>query len=131
MDISSLQRLFLLRLSIEQCPGFAPALLTPGSLPTLQRFQFKENLEYTFTYLTGLDEGKYSPDEVAQPIAQPQVKELGCVIFGHASRVKLSGQSRILFLEMPQNWQKLSTYKMKSLLNPLYLGQVWGRKTLA
>lgn len=97
-DFRLLRQLRLLELHMHNCSGVAEALFAPGSLPALQAFEFDEFVDFTMPY----EQESSLQDELSAEAAEAQ--ELGRAVFGHPSLLRLAGESRLSYLDMPADW---------------------------
>ena len=107
-DIRPVQKIGLIELKLRHCLGVAEALLVPGALPALEDLSLYEYNSMILGDEEGVVDIEGAP-EVIQEAAAAKAEELGRVVFGHPSLVKLSGACRFFSLDIPDKsryWQR-------------------------
>ena len=99
-----LHKLRLLELRLCNCSGVAEALFVPGSLPALQTFAFEERHSWEWDGPSiGIGAARF-PERLRAEAATPQAQQLGRAVFGHPSLLRVTGKSRLSYLDLPAGW---------------------------
>ena len=103
-EMRPLCQLGVQELRLYNCSGVAEALFVPGSLPALQAFAFEESRSCLWDGAYMWTAAAWSPEELSVEAATPQAQQLGRAVFGHASLLRLSGKSRLSYVDPPVGW---------------------------